>query len=162
MAPAVNGYVANPAFSGPQQGDPAAAKKMLEAAGVKLPYPINFTYPTSDTADKQAAALKEGDTALAQEKQEPLVSDRPDLVEAVWALGPDCAPEVRASLLEGSRDDQQVLHRLPANQVLLNDPFGVGVDLGARNDPAVGVPAHPNAAGARAQAAVVLDYLRTH
>ncbi len=30
------------------------------------------------------------------------------------------------------------------------------------NDPAVGVPAHPNAAGARAQAAVVLDYLRTH
>ena len=28
------------------------------------------------------------------------------------------------------------------------------------NDPAVGVPAHPNAAGARAQAAIVLDYLR--
>ena len=30
------------------------------------------------------------------------------------------------------------------------------------NDPAVGVPAHPNAAGARAQAAIVLRYLRTH
>ena len=30
------------------------------------------------------------------------------------------------------------------------------------NDPAVGVPAHPNAAGARAQAAVVLDYLQRH
>jgi hypothetical protein len=30
------------------------------------------------------------------------------------------------------------------------------------NDPAVGVPAHPNAAGARAQAAIVLDYLRSH
>jgi hypothetical protein len=30
------------------------------------------------------------------------------------------------------------------------------------NDPAVGVPAHPNAAGARAQARIVLDYLRTH
>jgi hypothetical protein len=30
------------------------------------------------------------------------------------------------------------------------------------NDPAVGVPAHPNAAGARAQAAVVLDHLRSH
>ena len=30
------------------------------------------------------------------------------------------------------------------------------------NDPAVGVPAHPNRAGARAQAAVVLEYLRTH
>ncbi len=59
VAPAVNGYQPNPAFSGPQQGDPAAAKKMLEDAGVKLPYPINFTYPTSDTADKQAAALKQ-------------------------------------------------------------------------------------------------------
>ncbi|GCD91072.1 SGNH/GDSL hydrolase family protein [Nocardioides sp. LS1] len=30
------------------------------------------------------------------------------------------------------------------------------------NDPAVGVPAHPNAAGARAQAAVILKYLRNH
>jgi hypothetical protein len=30
------------------------------------------------------------------------------------------------------------------------------------NDPAVGVPAHPNAAGARAQARIVLRYLRTH
>jgi hypothetical protein len=30
------------------------------------------------------------------------------------------------------------------------------------NDPAVGVPAHPNAAGARAQARVVLDYLEAH
>jgi len=30
------------------------------------------------------------------------------------------------------------------------------------NDPAVGVPAHPNAAGARAQARVVLEYLETH
>lgn len=30
------------------------------------------------------------------------------------------------------------------------------------NDPAVGVPAHPNAAGARAQAAAVLEYLSTH
>jgi lysophospholipase L1-like esterase len=30
------------------------------------------------------------------------------------------------------------------------------------NDPAVGVPAHPNAAGARAQAAALLEYLGTH
>jgi lysophospholipase L1-like esterase len=30
------------------------------------------------------------------------------------------------------------------------------------NDPAVGVPAHPNAAGARAQAASVMDYLKAH
>lgn len=30
------------------------------------------------------------------------------------------------------------------------------------NDPAIGFPAHPNAAGARAQADAVLDYLRAH
>ena len=43
--PAVIGYQANPAFSGPQEGDPDAAKKLLEEAGVKMPYPIKFTYP---------------------------------------------------------------------------------------------------------------------
>ena len=53
------GYQPNPAFDGPLQGDPAAAKKLLEQAGVKMPYPITFTYPTSDTVDKQASALKE-------------------------------------------------------------------------------------------------------
>ena len=30
------------------------------------------------------------------------------------------------------------------------------------NDPAIGVPAHPNSAGARAQARAVVAYLRTH
>ncbi|MFC6042720.1 ABC transporter substrate-binding protein [Nocardioides hankookensis] len=57
--PAVVGYQDNPAFSGPQEGDPAAAKELLEEAGVTMPYPITFTYPSSETADKQAAALKE-------------------------------------------------------------------------------------------------------
>jgi peptide/nickel transport system substrate-binding protein len=57
--PAIVGYQDNPAFSGPQEGDADAAKKLLEEAGVKMPYPIKFTYPQSDTADKQAAALKE-------------------------------------------------------------------------------------------------------
>lgn len=57
--PAVVGYQANQAFSGPKEGDPAAAKKLLQEAGVKMPYPLTFTYPSSETADKQAAALKE-------------------------------------------------------------------------------------------------------
>ncbi|CAI9406081.1 ABC transporter substrate-binding protein [Nocardioides sp. T2.26MG-1] len=57
--PAVIGYQDNPAFSGPQAGDPDAAKKILDDAGVQTPYPIKFTYPQSDTADKQAAALRE-------------------------------------------------------------------------------------------------------
>jgi peptide/nickel transport system substrate-binding protein len=57
--PAVVGYQPNPAFSGPQEGDVDAAKKILADAGVKTPYPITFTYPSTETADKQAAALKD-------------------------------------------------------------------------------------------------------
>jgi len=57
--PTVVGYQANPSFSGSNSGDPAAAKKLLEDAGVKMPYPIKFTYPTSETMDKMAAALKD-------------------------------------------------------------------------------------------------------
>jgi peptide/nickel transport system substrate-binding protein len=57
--PAVVGYQDNPAFTGPQEGDAAAAKQILEDAGVQMPYPIKFTYPTSETMDKMAAALKE-------------------------------------------------------------------------------------------------------
>jgi peptide/nickel transport system substrate-binding protein len=59
--PAVPGYVANPAYKDRNlKGDPAAAKKTLADAGVKTPYPITFSYPQSDTLDKQAAALEEG------------------------------------------------------------------------------------------------------
>ncbi|RLV48542.1 ABC transporter substrate-binding protein [Nocardioides mangrovicus] len=59
--PAVNGYKENPAFADiPEKGDAAAAKKLLQEAGVSIPYPITYTYPSSDTQDKQAAALKEG------------------------------------------------------------------------------------------------------
>ena len=57
--PAVIGYQDNPAFSGPQEGDPEAAKQILTDAGVEMPYPIKFTYPQSDTNDKMAAALQE-------------------------------------------------------------------------------------------------------
>ncbi|GGF36084.1 ABC transporter [Marmoricola endophyticus] len=56
--PSVTGYQANPAFTAPASGDPAAAKKLLQEAGVTTPYPITFTYPKTDTADKQAAALQ--------------------------------------------------------------------------------------------------------
>jgi peptide/nickel transport system substrate-binding protein len=57
--PTVLGYQPNPAFSGPEAGDVEAAKQLLQEAGVQTPYPIKFTYQQSDTADKQAAALKE-------------------------------------------------------------------------------------------------------
>jgi peptide/nickel transport system substrate-binding protein len=58
--PAVVGYQDNPSFKAPEGGDPAAAKKLLQSAGAQTPYPIKFTYPSSETADKQAAALKQG------------------------------------------------------------------------------------------------------
>ena len=58
--PAVGGYVPNPSFKDRNlAGDVEGAKKLLAEAGVKTPYPITFTYPQSDTADKQAAALVE-------------------------------------------------------------------------------------------------------
>jgi peptide/nickel transport system substrate-binding protein len=58
--PSVVGYQDNPAFANiPPEGDPAAAKQLLQSAGVTLPYPITFTYPSTPTADKQAGALKD-------------------------------------------------------------------------------------------------------
>ena len=57
--PSVVGYQENPAFDGSNSGDPDAAKKLLEQSGVSMPVPIKFTYPSSETADKWAAALKE-------------------------------------------------------------------------------------------------------
>ena len=45
----------------PGTGDPAAAKKLLQQAGVPLPYPIHFTYQGgTPTSDKQASVLAAG------------------------------------------------------------------------------------------------------
>jgi peptide/nickel transport system substrate-binding protein len=59
--------VVNPAVKGYQEGlfpggagDPAKSKQLLQQAGVKMPYPITYTYPSTETADKQAAAIKAG------------------------------------------------------------------------------------------------------
>lgn len=58
--PSVPGYKSLPQFEDVGSGDPEAAKKILEDAGVQLPRKIKFTYDgASETADKQAAALKE-------------------------------------------------------------------------------------------------------
>jgi peptide/nickel transport system substrate-binding protein len=56
--PAVKGYQAD-LFPG-GSGDPAKAKALLDSAGVKTPYPINFTYPSTPTADAQARVVQEG------------------------------------------------------------------------------------------------------
>ncbi len=55
--PGVQGYAKNPAFD--KMGDFAGAKQLLKQAG-KAGYPLIFTYSSSPTADKAAAALKEG------------------------------------------------------------------------------------------------------
>ena len=59
--------IVNPAVKGYQEGlfpggkgDPDKSKQLLESAGVQTPYPVTFTYPSTPTADKQAAALKAG------------------------------------------------------------------------------------------------------
>ena len=59
--PNLIGYKDNPNFTAPPEGDPEAAKALLQDSGEKLPYPIKFTYAGgTPTADKQAAALAEG------------------------------------------------------------------------------------------------------
>ncbi|KRC49012.1 MULTISPECIES: ABC transporter substrate-binding protein [unclassified Nocardioides] len=58
--PAVAGYKEVPTYKDiPLAGDPDAAKKILDEAGIKTPYKIEIRYPQSETADKQAAALKD-------------------------------------------------------------------------------------------------------
>ena len=48
---------ANP-LAVPDQGDPAKAKTLLQQAGVPIPYPIHYTYPSTPTTDAQASALQ--------------------------------------------------------------------------------------------------------
>jgi peptide/nickel transport system substrate-binding protein len=59
--------IVNPAVKGYQKGlfpggsgDPEKAKQLLQSAGVQMPYPITYSYPSTPTADKQAAELKAG------------------------------------------------------------------------------------------------------
>ncbi|MFL6060085.1 MAG: ABC transporter substrate-binding protein [Marmoricola sp.] len=56
--PAVKGYQSD-LFPG-GAGDTAQAKALLQSAGVSLPYPITYTYPSTPTADAQARAIQAG------------------------------------------------------------------------------------------------------
>ncbi|MGN6722559.1 MAG: ABC transporter substrate-binding protein [Marmoricola sp.] len=57
VSPSVKGYQPN-LFPG-GSGDVSKASALLKSAGVPLPYPINFTYPSTPTADAQARALQQ-------------------------------------------------------------------------------------------------------
>jgi peptide/nickel transport system substrate-binding protein len=59
VSPALIGYKDNPNFTMPPSGDPAAAKKLLQEAGVTIPYPITYTYNGGTTeVDNAAAGMK--------------------------------------------------------------------------------------------------------
>jgi len=82
--PSVPGYAANPAFKDiPDEGDPDAAKALLDEAGVKQPVPIKFTYSGgTPTSDKQAAALKAGwEKAGFKVELDPLTDTYYDVVQ---------------------------------------------------------------------------------
>jgi peptide/nickel transport system substrate-binding protein len=83
--PSLIGYQANPAFKAPASGKPdyAGAKKMLQASGEKMPYPIKFTYQGgTPTSDKSAAALKAGwDKAGFKTTLDPLTETFYDIIQ---------------------------------------------------------------------------------
>ncbi|MCW2856103.1 MAG: extracellular solute-binding protein family 5 [Marmoricola sp.] len=56
VSPLVKGYQAN-LFPG-GSGNPAQAKALLQSAGVPMPYPLTYTYPSTPTADAQARVLQ--------------------------------------------------------------------------------------------------------
>ena len=58
VSPSVKGY--QPDLFPGGSGDPAKAKQLLQSAGVPMPYPITFTYPSTPTADAQARAIQAG------------------------------------------------------------------------------------------------------
>lgn len=61
IAASVLGYKAYNAFNAPPAGDPVKSKALLTQAGVKMPYPITYTYNGgTPTTEKEAAALKAG------------------------------------------------------------------------------------------------------
>ncbi|SDJ01312.1 peptide/nickel transport system substrate-binding protein [Frankineae bacterium MT45] len=60
ILPGVDGYKQfDNVFGAPDSGDAAKAKELLTQAGVKMPYPIHFTYSGgTPTTDAQASSLK--------------------------------------------------------------------------------------------------------
>lgn len=58
VAPSLLGFKDNPTLGPLGQGDAAAAKKILQSAGVAMPYPIKFTYRANPARTAGAVALK--------------------------------------------------------------------------------------------------------
>ncbi len=58
ISPLLKAYTKYDPFGVGDKGDPAKAKAVLQAAGVKLPYPITFQYSKDNTQDKAATNIK--------------------------------------------------------------------------------------------------------
>ncbi len=56
VSPLVKGY--QPSLFPGGSGNPAGAKALLQSAGVQMPYPLTYTYPSTPTADAQARVLQ--------------------------------------------------------------------------------------------------------
>ncbi|RYP82373.1 ABC transporter substrate-binding protein, partial [Nocardioides guangzhouensis] len=58
VSPTLVGYQDNPNFTQPPEGDPEAAKALLEESGEQTPYPLKVTYQSgTPSLDKSAGAL---------------------------------------------------------------------------------------------------------
>jgi peptide/nickel transport system substrate-binding protein len=89
VSPVILGYKENPAFTGPDAGDPTAAKKLLTEAGVTMPVKIKYTYSGgTPESDKSAGALKAGwDKAGFQTTLDPLTDTYYDVIQNPNANG---------------------------------------------------------------------------
>jgi len=115
ISPDVLGYKQFNAFNAPDAGDPAAAKKLLTEAGVKMPYPIMMTFSGgTPTSQKSAAALKVGWEAAGfavtlneltdtyyDVIQNPANADKYDVTWAGWGADWPSASTVVPPLFDG-------------------------------------------------------------
>jgi len=95
------GYTPSNVFNAPDSGDPSRSKALLAQGGVKMPYPITYTYVgDSPTIQKSAAALKAGwdaggfsvtlndlTDANYDVVQNPANANKYDITSASWAAG---------------------------------------------------------------------------
>jgi len=112
VSPSVPGYTPANVFTTADGGDPSRSRALLAHAGVRLPYPITYTYTgDSPTAQRSAAALKAGWEAGGfsvtlndltapghAALQNPANANRDDLTSASWAAGWPSASSVIPAL----------------------------------------------------------------
>ena len=114
ISPSVPGYTPSDVFNVPDSGDPSRSRALLAQAGVKVPYPIAYSYVGDSPAiARSAAALKAGweaggfsvtlndltDASYAA-LQNPANANKYDLTSASWAAGWPSASSVIPPLFD--------------------------------------------------------------